>query len=469
MEPELGQSLEFPGTCSGEAAAAGMNQLVFGGEGAVRLRSELLSSQLESAAVVLANPVPVAKNSWRLLVTDVEVVPSNAYQERSEGSIVLPPEYLARFIKKARVAGRSMVFVHTHPWDGPINPSPIDRQGELDLLPTVFDRVPGVPHGRLILGRSGHHAALLTDLASESPLEVIDIGKSIYRFNGLKGDGPGLEEFDRQVRVFGVDGQRRVESFSVAIVGLGGTGSIVAQELAHLGVRKFLLIDPDVLELSNLNRVVSATPSDVGHSKVSVAESAIVRVNPRARVETIQDTVLKNSVARELLRCDLFFICTDSHGSRAILNQFAYQYLVPGFDLGIQIDARKGRVSQMSGRVQMLAPGLACLVCTELLDPEEVRRDLMSELERRADPYIPGVREPQPAVISLNSTVASLAVTMYLAAVAGIPARSRYQVVRFDIGVVRSIENKQNPDCVVCSPRGALGRGDSWDLPGRKV
>ncbi len=445
-----------------------MNQLVFGGDGIARLRSELLSSQLESAAVVLANPVPVAKNSWRLLVTDVDVVPSNTYQERSEGSIVLPPEYLARFIKRARVARRSIIFVHTHPWDGPINPSPIDRRGELELLPTVFERVPGIPHGRLIMGHTGHHAALLTDIASESPLDVVDVGKNISRLDGPEA-GTVLEEFDRQVRVFGADGQRRIESFAVGIVGLGGTGSIVAQQLAHLGVRKFLLIDPDVLESSNLNRVVGATPSDVGHSKVSVAEAGIVRVNPRAHIETIQDTVLKNSVARELLRCDLFFICTDSHGSRAILSQFAYQYLVPGFDLGVQIDTRTGRVSQMSGRVQMLAPGLACLVCTELLDPEEVRRDLLSESERRADPYIPGARERQPAVISLNATVGSLAVTMYLAAVAGIPARSRYQVVRFDTGVVRSIENKQNPDCVVCSPRGALGRGDSWDLPGRKV
>jgi hypothetical protein len=115
----------------------------------------------------------------------------------------------------------------------------------------------------------------------------------------------------------------------------------------------------------------------------------------------------------------------------------------------------------------MLSPGLPCLVCQGLLDTEQVRRDLLTEEERSRDPYIRGADEPQPAVISLNGTVASLAVTMFLAAAAGLPSLVRHQVYLGDRGLVRAVEATSDPFCIVCSLRGALGRGDLWPMPWR--
>jgi len=273
--------------------------------------------------------------------------------------------------------------------------------------------------------------------------------------------------FDGQVRAFGAAGQQRLQSFRVGIIGLGGTGSVVAQQLAYLGVRSFLLIDPETVEESNLNRLVLASRPDVGRSKVEVAQEGIQQIRQDVEVETVNDTILRVSIAKKLLDTDVFFCCTDTHGSRAILNQLSYQYLIPGFDLGVVIQVVDGRVTHITGRVQMLAPGLACLVCSEVLDPEQVRRDLMTEAQRRADPYIVGAVEPQPAVVSINSAVASFAVTMYLAAAAGVPVKTRHQIVRFESGMVRPIANEPAPQCVVCSRTGALARGHSWSLPGR--
>ena len=54
-----------------------------------------------------------------------------------------------------------------------------------------------------------------------------------------------IERYDRQVRLFGVDGQHSIASSSVGIVGLGGLGSHVAQQLAHLGVVSYILVDSD--------------------------------------------------------------------------------------------------------------------------------------------------------------------------------------------------------------------------------
>ena len=231
---------------------------------------------------------------------------------------------------------------------------------------------------------------------------------------------------------------------------MGGTGSIVLQALAHLGVQNFLLLDPDSVEETNLNRLVGATQKDLGLPKASVAKAWTQHINPNVQIEARQDSVIKAAVARSLADTDFVFCCTDSHGSRAILNQFAYQYLVPVIDMGVVIAAQDKHITHVAGRTQLLAPGQACMVCGNLLDPEEIRRDLLTDFERQADPYILGLPEPAPAVISLNSTIASLATTMFLNAVTGIPGSARFLNYNAMTGVCRPAICTPHPSCIVC-------------------
>jgi molybdopterin-synthase adenylyltransferase len=159
----------------------------------------------------------------------------------------------------------------------------------------------------------------------------------------------------------------------------------------------------------------------------------IKRLVPNAEVTVKQGDVLEKDSGLLLTGVDFIFCCTDSHGSRHFINQLAYQYFIPCIDMGVVITTGSGRVTHFGGRTQMLAPGLSCLVCTDgVLSPQEVLRwDLSNERQRAADPYFSGrVNIKQPAVISLNSTVASHAATMFLAAVAGIPTDVRSQLAR---------------------------------------
>jgi molybdopterin-synthase adenylyltransferase len=119
----------------------------------------------------------------------------------------------------------------------------------------------------------------------------------------------------------------------------------------------------------------------------------------------------------------------------------------------------------------MLAPGLGCLVCRDgLLDPREVRWDLCNEQQRKADPYFLGRADiKQPAVISLNSAVASQAVTMFLAAVAGIPSPARSQLLRGERGDMRVLDDTPRPQCVNCSTDAFYGKGSRYKLPVRMV
>ncbi len=172
--------------------------------------------------------------------------------------------------------------------------------------------------------------------------------------------------------------------------------------------------------------------------------------------------------ARKLLNADLIFGCTDSQGSRAVLQQVAYQYMIPCLDMGVTIAVGENQITHIFGRVQLLAPGIACFACDGLLNADEVRRDMMTEFERQTDPYMQGVRVPAPAVMSLNSTVASLAITMMLSMVAGVPVKARHVLYNALASTLRSVRATPQENCYICSRSGAYARGDSWPLFARQ-
>ena len=87
---------------------------------------------------------------------------------------------------------------------------------------------------------------------------------------------------------------------------------------------------------------MGASESDVKKPKVEVAARLAQRINVHAQVRAIHDSALLASVAEQIVDTDFVFCCTDSHGSRAVLNQAAYQYLVPSIDMGVAIVTQKG-------------------------------------------------------------------------------------------------------------------------------
>jgi hypothetical protein len=103
----------------------------------------------------------------------------------------------------------------------------------------------------------------------------------------------------------------------------------------------------------------------------------------------------------------------------------------------------------------------------ELLDSETIRRELLTPEARAADPYIVGIHEPQPSVVSLNGTVASLAITMFIGLVTPAPIDARLQIYDGINGTVRNMAGRKDESCFVCSSEGALARGDGWPLPTR--
>lgn len=442
-----------------------MNDLIFSHESFTKLHADLLGSELETCAILLANVAPRSAGA-KLLVKQIEHPPTEAYVDRTRYSAQLKPEYIAPLVKRAKIQKHALVFVHTHPnTDGVPNFSPIDDRGEQALDKFLKTRGVNAPHTALVVSQDGCSAR---ELNTHTPVRVMQAGVHLDIISDPVSHIDNDPMFDRQVRAFGSQSQAILKKLKVGIVGLGGTGSIVAQQLAHLGIEQYLLIDPDVVEASNLNRLAGATPTDTGDPKVAVAERYIRSIRSNAKVFSIQGSVLDAKTARLLVDTDFFFCCTDSHGSRAVLNQLAYQYLLPCIDMGVSISSKEAIVTHITGRVQMLSPGLACLTCAGLLDADAIRYDLMSSYQRQTDPYFIGNGQPEPAVMSLNSTMASLAVTMFLGAAIGVPSEARYQIYNGITGKIRIVTGVADQTCVVCSKMGALGRGDEWPLPARQ-
>jgi molybdopterin-synthase adenylyltransferase len=271
-----------------------------------------------------------------------------------------------------------------------------------------------------------------------------------------------LERFDRQLLLFGHAGQEKIADTRVAIAGLGGTGSHIAQQLTFLGVRKFRLVDADHATKSSRNRLIGMRPSDVAAKtpKVIIAERMIREIEPDADITIVNDTFLSEAGAAALTWASVIFGCMDRDGARLLLNEFACAYNRPYFDIATDTHKDGDRVT-FGGRLMIRTGGDACLYCMDLLDGEAVRHDLSSPERRDEEDAMYGIRrdglgERGPSVVALNGMLASLAVTEFMVFITGVPRPSK-RLLRYDgsRGIVNEPRDPPRPDCPYCTQTGA--------------
>lgn len=422
------------------------------------LRQELLNDAVECCAVLLVAPSTGIEGKTRLLVREILLPNQKDYTKQSDIGAELHPHFVAQIAKRARNNQLSVVFVHTHLQDGVPDFSATDDEGEQKLSSFLVSRGVKGHNSALVISKSGMRARLL---GTQTELRVISIGsKRRIEFDPDSDDTTTSVIFDRQVRAFGEYGQKNLEKLTVAIVGLGGTGSLMAQQLVHLGIRKFILIDHDSIDETNLNRIVGANFADIGVNKGEVAARYVCGFNKNVKAKVVAGDVTRDSIAYQLVEADVIMCCTDSHGSRSVIQQVVYQHLIPCIDMGSVITQDVSSITGIFGRVQLLSPSLPCLWCSAILDAQLIRCDMMSEAERKLDPYIIGGHEPAPSVISLNSTVVSLSVTMLLGVVVDAPIDATCIIYNAISPSLRSVQSEPKPNCFICSRNGVMARGD---------
>lgn len=197
----------------------------------------------------------------------------------------------------------------------------------------------------------------------------------------------------------GPDSDKVIRETTVAIVGLCGGGSHIAQQLAHIGVGTIIGIDPDHVEESNLHRMVGSRPRDATEKrmKTDVIGELVAAINPRvtflSRNSKWQDATL------DLNTCSCIFGCIDSFSHRNQLEAYSRRFLIPYIDIGMDV-TKIGDNFYITGQVIIALPGRPCMQCMGFLTPEL----LTEEAARYGD--VGG----KPQVIWPNGTLASIAV-----------------------------------------------------------
>jgi molybdopterin-synthase adenylyltransferase len=276
-----------------------------------------------------------------------------------------------------------------------------------------------------------------------------------------------MERLTRNIGFFGHEGQRRLSDAQVAIVGCGGLGTHVIQQLAYLGVKDFKLIDHEDLDETNKNRYVGAWDNDPvpGSAKVELARRQIQLVNPSALVTSIRSQLRSRAAFEAVMSAEYVFGCLDNDGARLILNELCGAYRRPYLDLATEIVP--GERPIYGGRVFAAWGGDGCLVCHQLLDLTEARRDLEDKAARLDRANLYGVPPDAldgngPSVVSINGVVASLAVTEFSVAVAGLRRPHTLLTYRADLGRVTVSADAAPQGCYYCQD--VYGTGDAADV-----
>lgn len=104
-----------------------------------------------------------------------------------------------------------------------------------------------------------------------------------------------LNQFSRTELLIGKERIEKLKKAKVAVFGIGGVGSFVVEGLVRAGIGNFVLVDKDIVDITNLNRQIIATRKTVGKPKVEVAKERILEINPDANVEIHQEFFMPDS------------------------------------------------------------------------------------------------------------------------------------------------------------------------------
>lgn len=225
------------------------------------------------------------------------------------------------------------------------------------------------------------------------------------------------DRYERQ-SFLGRDAAQIFANSIIAIVGLGGGGSHIAQQLAHIGFLNVRLYDRDTAEPSNLNRLIGASVNDVekGTRKVDIACRQMLHVNPNMRIENFACEWQQE--AQSIREADVIISCVDSYAARQDIEATARRFLIPLVDIGMDVHLVDTK-PHIAGQIILSLPGGPCMKCLGFLNDQT--------LYQEAEKY--GAAGGRPQVVWTNGVLASIAVGLVVDLLTGwngVPQHGEY-------------------------------------------
>ncbi|MGW1810812.1 ThiF family adenylyltransferase [Streptomyces sp. NPDC001393] len=436
------------------------------------LSQHLFRDKEEHGAVILAGRADGPRGP-RLLARELLVARDDEdYGPGERGHRALSPTFVRDAIIRARDEQLSYLAVHCHFGLDRVQFSRVDLASHERGYATLR-QISGQAVGGLVV--TPHAAAgdlWLPDGSRTSLSETVVPTGNMLRLRPSPASPAASDPvWDRQARLLGDHGQETLARLRVAVVGLGGVGSILVEELARLGVGQLILIDSETVDATNLPRLLAAERTDIGKPKTDLAARNASRANPQIRLTKIPRRVENPEALRELVLCDWIFLAADSHSARHWVNAVIHEFLIPATQVGVKIPiSRDGSIGQIHTATRLIAPGIGCMWCNGLIDPTELAIEMHPEAEREQARYVLGV--PAPSVMPFNTLAVGEAVTHFLLASAGLHETDD------DLGSVihrprtreRHLQDpRQNARCRWCTSTGNLGRGANGELAARQA
>ena len=346
-----------------------------------------------------------------------DIVPPIDGDHHLHGNVSFEPRYLARAVRLACSRETGLAFMHNHFSDGWQDMSDEDVIAERDRISPAA-RATGFPLVGLTLAVDGSWSARFWmwdgKRFNRSWCDKVRVvGRRLdVTFNDDAIPPPRRRPILRRtIDTWGDACQQDLARLRVGVVGVGSVGCVVAEMLARIGIENLVLVDPDRVELHNLDRLLYAGTKDVGCYKVDVA-SKHLRNSATAehfRVRTHKHPIQYEKALRAAMDCDVLFSAVDRPLPKDLLNRIAYAHCIPVISGGVFIDTKPdGTLGQATWSVLTVGPSRRCLRCDGQYTTSDVTLELDGSLDEPT--YIRSIATAGTA--SVNQNVFPLSVNL---------------------------------------------------------
>lgn len=306
------------------------------------------------------------------------------------GNVAFTESYSLRVALDSETHPLAIGVIHSHPEDCIPRPSRIDDDMDGYFSDYFEGFAPRRPYVSLILSKIGDRPVIGGRVYWQDRwLQVrrFSVERSVVSTWTPRRSVRNLIHAKRIARLtaaFGDEAGDRLRESTVAVVGAGGTGSAAIEVLARAGVGHLVLVDPDVCEESNLERIHGSRPKHATDRalKVAVARDHVRTIDPGIKVSALVGSLPQSEVVDVVVAADVALGCTDRQHSRLALSDIALRYLVPSIDCGVLLEGKDGVVTGQTAQLVRFLAADACALCRGMIDPIRVTQELMSEEER---------------------------------------------------------------------------------------
>jgi hypothetical protein len=424
-----------------------------------RLHAHLFPGDHDEHGAILLAGEHHAPGRSTLAVRETHLLEPEEFPPGTHGYRQFAAAVLARLGNRAAQERLAMITVHSHPGAHERNSlSSDDLAAHERIFPHLLDITAAASMTGIALGEASAAGEIWHADGSRRELtrmQIIGASGLTLRPGPAEDRSGDLERFDRQVLLFGAAGQARLRDLHVGVLGAGGGGSILIEQLAHLGVGQITAVDPDIVKCHNLSRIIGASERDARQKrkKVHVARDHAQRIDPSIHFNAIDGDISHSHIAQQLLECDYLLLATDTATARLVANAISQSFLIPLIQIGAKVELRTGgELEQIYTAVRPVLPRHGCLSCAGLIDPILLQREIATPEQLAQQNYLGQEDIADPSVTTLNAAAAAGALNVLLMSVIGQadPYLTEHRITLTREGRVLTTTPERDPECRWC-------------------